>query len=394
MRCIVVQLGARGHYAIPRMLETKGCLEALYTDSCANLGAGRLLDLTVPEGLRGGAVRKLLQRRISGVPASRIRSTDRLLAQRHSAPRKGDVFTRIDRIGTRFSRRMIQWGIGRATHVYSSFGEGLEFCRFAKERGLRICIDVFITPVAHRIVAEERRHFPEWEGGPAKLDERLEPRIREIADLADVLICPSQNVVDGLAVFAEESINKAHLVPYGCGANFHGRYNAPIPGRILFGGTAELRKGIHYFAAAARRLGSVGYDFRVAGNVTEKIRNLPECKSLTFLGRVSREEMVEEILCADLLVLPTLAEGSAYITGEAIVAGLPQVTTRSAGSLVVDRESGLIVPERDVEALIESIGRVVHDRALRRQFAEGTRSAAGQLSEEAWSERLIAALAG
>jgi len=39
-----------------------------------------------------------------------------------------------------------------------------------------------------------------------------------------------------------------------------------VAGRILFGGTAELRKGIHYYAEAANKLQALGrpYSFRVA----------------------------------------------------------------------------------------------------------------------------------
>ena len=43
----------------------------------------------------------------------------------------------------------------------------------------------------------------------------------------------------------------------------------PVRGRILFAGTADLRKGIHYLAMAAEKLVEHGlhYEFRVAGNV-------------------------------------------------------------------------------------------------------------------------------
>ena len=43
MKFIVAQLGARMHYAIPRMLQQVGMLEHFYTDICAVKGMGRFV---------------------------------------------------------------------------------------------------------------------------------------------------------------------------------------------------------------------------------------------------------------------------------------------------------------------------------------------------------------
>jgi len=276
--------------------------------------------------------------------------------------------------------------------IYSAHGVSPAVRERAKERGLKICVDVFITPVAHRIIAEERRRFPDWEGNAAPCDERLETRILEILALADFLLCPGENVVDGLRQLDHEAPKKVRVVPYGSGADFGGRLNIPVAGRVLFAGTAELRKGIHYFAAAAKQLPTRGYDFRVAGGVTDRIRQLPACRSLNFLGRISRTEMVQELLRADVVVLPTLAEGSASVISEALVAGVPVITTHSAGSVVVHGNSGLLVPERDAGGLAIAIENVISDRARRASLASGARATAPLLSEEEWGERLLAAL--
>src|SRR5258705_10201873 len=98
-----------------------------------------------------------------------------------------------------------------------------------------------------------------------------------------------------------------------------------IPGTVLFAGTADLRKGIHYLAMAAEELKCRGrsYESRIAGNVTPKIAQRQECRQLTFLGRVPRDQMQNEFARADILVLPSLAEGSAEVTYEALAAGIP-----------------------------------------------------------------------
>ena len=389
----MAQLGARHHYAIPRILENHGALEALYTDSCAEHGLGRTCALLCPTRLREGRIAALLQRRIQGVSPERIRSTDRvLLSLADSRLRRRNAFAAQLVAGEAFGEAMLRWGFGRATGVYSMFGESLSFLRAAREKQLSVAVDVFITPVAHRIVAREREQFPIWEGPAEAPDSRLETRIREIFSVADLLLCPGTNVVEGIRELDPESVRRTRVVPYGSGLALRGQQNEPQPGRVLFGGTAELRKGIHYFAHAARRLAGHGFTFVVAGNVTERIRRLPECSALTFLGRVSRAQMIEELRRADVFVLPTLAEGSASVITEALSASLPVITTRAAGSIIEHGRSGLLVPERDAEALGESIESVLSDRQMRRHLAHGARDGALALTESAWAERLLGAL--
>jgi glycosyltransferase involved in cell wall biosynthesis len=387
MKFIVVQIGARHHYAIPRILERAGALWALYTDACANKGIGRWLSVILPGFACTGQIARLLQRSVTGLPPGKIKSTDRLLFQQMFGSHQADD-------AAAFALVMKKWGTGKATGVYSMFGEGLDFLRWAKALGLTISVEIFITPIAHQIVAEEQRRFPEWEEPRNDDHERIEARVREVIEVADVLLCPGENVVDGLQAYENFVLAKARVVPYGSGANFQGRINQPIAGRVLFAGTAELRKGIHYFAAAARRLASASgsHDLRVAGNVTDRIRQRPECAALNFLGRLTRAEMIEELLRADVLVLPTLAEGSASVINEALVIGLPVITTASAGSVVRHGVDGLIIPERDPEALAEAIRQIIFQRELRNEMSKNCVERAHMVTETAWSERLMMAL--
>jgi glycosyltransferase involved in cell wall biosynthesis len=168
----------------------------------------------------------------------------------------------------------------------------------------------------------------------------------------------------------------------------------PQPGRVLFVGTAELRKGIHYLALAAEKLAAknIRCEFRVAGNVSPQIARRTECKHLNFLGRVPRERIAEEYQQADIFVLPSLAEGSAEVTYEALAAGLPVITTRAAGSVARDGIEGRIVPERDSNTLADAIEQLVEDRALRDRMATAARERARDYTWEKYGERLVKAL--
>ena len=115
-------------------------------------------------------------------------------------------------------------------------------------------------------------------------------------------------------------------------------------------------------------------------------------RHLNFLGRVPREEMREEFLKADVFVLPTLAEGCASVVHEAVMAGCPVITTRASGTMVEDGRGGVIVPERDTDALAEAIQSIVQDRSKRDELAASCDDLAKAFTEDSWSERLMVAL--
>ena len=394
MKVTVVQIGARHHYAVPRMLERAGVLAGFHTDAIGVKGLGRLLP-RMPGIGRDAAIRKLGQRVPVGVPTGKIRQTDALLWRRIRGKlglgAMPEGYVEDDHV---FDRIAASWGFAGADTLYAMQKHGTLLLEAAREAGVRVVVDVFITPVAHRIVEEERRRFPELEapaGGGGSCEREDERNRREFA-LADLLLCPGQNVVEGVREYAEGRDKAVAVVPYGSGASFGGRRNQPEKGRILFAGTADLRKGIHYLGMAAEKLAARGWDFRVAGNVEETLARHPRMKHLHFLGRLPKPQMVEEFLRADVFVLPTLAEGCASVVHEAVAAGCPVITTAAAGTLVAEGLGGRIVPERDAEALAEAIVAVVENRGLRQDLAESGRSLAAELTEDAWSERLLAAL--
>ena len=211
---------------------------------------------------------------------------------------------------------------------------------------------------------------------------------------SDFFVCPSQVVRDDLTGNWGVEPSRTAVVPYGVNPQWLDILPRPIRARILFAGTAELRKGIHYLGMAAEQLKSRGYDydFRVAGNVTNRIAERTENRRLTFLGRVPRERMHQEFEQADIFVLPSLAEGSAEATYEALASGLPVVTTASAGSVVRHGVDGLIVPERDATALADAIVQIVEDRALRERMSVAARERAEDYTWDRYGVRLIAAL--
>jgi len=58
---------------------------------------------------------------------------------------------------------MVRSGFGEATHLYSMLGECAPLLVAAKDRGLRVVSEIYILLSTERILAAERKQFPDWE---------------------------------------------------------------------------------------------------------------------------------------------------------------------------------------------------------------------------------------
>jgi glycosyltransferase involved in cell wall biosynthesis len=258
--------------------------------------------------------------------------------------------------------------------------------------------EIYIVLSAERILAQERLRFPEWEYPAPDLDVVRSEFSEQRALLADTdfVVCPAARVRRDLEENFAFALSRSVLVPYGVDQKWLKLALSPVAGRVLFVGTAGLRKGIHYLAKAAELLVGKGrkYEFRIAGDVTSKIKQQPECRHLNFTGRIPHELIQAEYAQADVFVLPSLAEGSAEVGYEALAAALPVITTEAAGSVVRDGIEGLIVPERDPAALAAAIESIVGNRDLRAKMSSAARIRARDYTLERYGDRLIAAAEG
>ena len=383
------------------ILEQAGLLERFYTDLCGDLGWGRQIARArfVP-GLRP-SLSRLAGRRLPDATRRLTRTFD-WPACRHAlrAARTHADAAAAFRAQLSFSdslgRAMARAGYGAATHLYSMLGECGPFLAEGHRRGLTVVADVYILLSTDQLLAEERRAFPGWE--PDVPDyaaiRRQAGRERILLTRSHHFICPSPAVQDDLVANFGIARERSSLVPYGVDPRWLALAPRPVRGRVLFAGAAGLRKGIHYLALAAQRLRtrSHAYEFRVAGGVAPTVAQQPLCRNLDFLGRVPRDRIHEELAAADVFVLPSLAEGSAGATYEALAAGVPVVTTPAAGSVVRDGIEGRIVPERDPVALADAIAEIVEDRDKRARMSIAARERARDYTWDRYGERLVGIL--
>ena len=402
-RVLVVQMGARHNYAVPTIFERAGMLEAFYTDMCAGKGLGRIASL-VSYLVPNDQIKALANRRPPPEVLRRTKTFDaetlryrisRLIRKGGSAKETMAMYSHVGRLG----RRMLEYGLQGSTHLYTSLGEGQDLLEKARRGKIRTAVDVIIALSWHDIVAQEYKDYPGWGDPPldvANAGGRMACRNIVTVELGDRLICPSSFVRDDLVCNYGIDPEKIVVVPYSIHEDWLTLPSKPVAGRVLFVGTADLRKGIHYLAMAANYLSKKGksYDVRVAGGVEDRVRTQRVCRNLEFLGRVPRSMIANEYKRADVFVLPSLVEGSAGVIYEALAAGIPVVTTRSSGSIVRDGVDGFIVPERDPVALAKAINEIISDRSLRKKMSEAARENARHYTWENYAKRLIPAVVG
>lgn len=398
---VVSQLGARMHYAVPRMLHEAGRLEWLYTDICAVKGWPRAV-AAVPDRLLPSSLRRLTGRIPNGVPREKIMcfSAVGLSAnlRRTIKPTPAQDTKVALAAGRTFSRYVVQRGFGSAGGFYGISGECLEQLQAARQQGLWTAVEQIIAPraVVDRLIGSEAVRHPEWQAADEAdpLAGAYAAREKAEWEASDIVICPSEFVRQGVEEVGGP-VERCVVVPYGIDTRFQRpsrprRRSGPL--RVLTVGAMGLRKGSPYVLEAARRFGK-NARFRMVGPAV-----LPEALrqkfngSLELVGSTPRSEMIRHYEWADVFLLPSICEGSATVTYEALSAGLPVITTPNAGSVVRDCVDGFICPPGDVDAICARLEQLARDGDMLDQMASEARTGATDHDLAAYGRRLIAAL--
>jgi teichuronic acid biosynthesis glycosyltransferase TuaC len=149
--------------------------------------------------------------------------------------------------------------------------------------------------------------------------------------------------------------------------NFQRRY-------ILFVGRIIYDKGIYELAEAFNIIALKYSDIHLImiGEEIEKenlINKFAEGISVRvhFKGIILYKEVAHYMKIAELLVLPTWAEGLPNVVMEAMAVGLPVVATDVGGipEVLENEVTGLSVPAKNAEKLAEAIVRMIEDKNLR-----------------------------
>ncbi len=245
--------------------------------------------------------------------------------------------------------------------------ESLKSIDAAHEHGTLALVDRGYAHPRHskRILEEEYELYgvprslektPRWLIPYDHLRREQEEALAEF-DAADHVLVPSQYCYD---TFVAEGFDpkKLILIPRGFDPGlFRPGPKPDTTFRVIFVGLLAVRKGLKYLLEAWQRLALPGAELMLVGTLHAELKPLltPYLSRDDVLHVPFTDDPGARMRSADLFVFPSLDEGSAKVTYEAMACGLPVVVTANAGSVARDGRDGFIVPQRSVEALMEKI---------------------------------------
>ncbi len=155
----------------------------------------------------------------------------------------------------------------------------------------------------------------------------------------------------------------------------------------------ERRKGQHLLLDAVARTRDAVPGLRLAitsdgpkrASLEAQATRLGVRDRVAFLGRVEPAVLAALYRAADVFVLTPLIlrdgdkvdyEGFGIVYSEAASVGVPSIASRSGGACeaVRDGETGIVVPEGDVDQLAAALVRMAQDRELRLRLGENARA--------------------
>lgn len=400
----VAQLGARMHYAVPNILNRAEMLDRFFTDWHSPKW---LASLAAPLSRWYGGAARVVGRRAPDVPSTKIRA-NLFLAVRYAAlVRRKRAAGMTEEAYLWAADKFPQWVArvldqeGWPSGIYAFNTAARDLFSAAEKRGTVKILEQTIAPADYEreLVAEAARRFPEWGWGSqvvSSAQQELDSREKEEWSLADHIICGSEFVANALRMRGVAA-EKLSVIPYGIegkGGEIPSlEARPPGPLRVLFAGAVGLRKGAPVLIGAAQALrGSV--EITLAGRwdaPSHLIRKLP--KNVRWLGAVPRAAMEAHYRSHDVLVLPSVCEGSATVCYEAVSHGLPIITTANSGFPVVDGVSGFLIATNDFQALADRLQKLYASPELLLAMSNETLRSRDEYTLEAYGKRLLALLA-
>lgn len=285
----------------------------------------------------------------------------------------------------RTSRGIGEWAHGeieriRPDRIYAFTQVGLESLEWASRSGVDSILE---SPNGHianfaEVYRRESSDFcgRTYRGHPNQMMvERVEreyslaSRIRLSSDWSRRTFAREPALAGKIAVF-DQPIDLQRFRPSTEQPEFSG------PLRVCFVGMLDLRKGFVYLLRAIRKVGAERIKLRIVGATGDADSRMLFMRESAGLDvSASTGDPIDAMRNSELLVLPTLEDGSPFAVAEAMACGLPVIVTDQCGGAewVREGESGWIVPARDSDALARALERAIRVRAHLREMGASAR---------------------
>ena len=234
---------------------------------------------------------------------------------------------------------------------------------------------------------------------PPKHDHAYNAQVLRVEEeeyrLADCLLCPSDFVV---RTFLDQGFSRGKLARHIYGFDEKIYFPDPKPRdphrglTMLFAGVCAVRKGLHYALDAwlqspARLDGT----FLIAGEFlpayAKRLSSLLAHRSVKVLGH--RNDVPELMRTSDIMILPSIEEGSALVCGEAIASGCVPLVSDASSGICEHMENSLVHQVGDVITLAKHITLLHQDRALLARLRTAGLRGAPEITWTATGQKLL-----
>ena len=213
--------------------------------------------------------------------------------------------------------------------------------------------------------------------------------------IADHLLCPSDFVMQ---TFLDRGFPRDRLArhQYGFDEKFchaNGRTHHAKPGlTFLFAGGCAPRKGLHFaleawLKSSAHTTGTFLILGEFIPGYAELLAPMLAHPSVTRLG--FRKDYPVVMRDSDILVLPSIEEGSALVTSDARGCGCVLLVSDAAGAICKHNENALVHRPGDVTTLARHMSQLHEDRALLERLRVASLSTVNELTWDTAGERLL-----
>ena len=355
----VATLGARRHYAVPKLLNELGFLGCFFTDFYAGNKNKALITLLEVLSSYGGSpsLMRLLGRRVAGLNSTNVKSFDLMGLKYIWALKRASAGTEIDdiyrEVAARFASNILGCSDLEKSVVWAFKGAAQELFEGVVNKDVVRVLDQISNPgtLENALARTELENYGHWvkeDSLSLNSSYAIDRELKEWS-LADRIVVGSPFVKEGLLKCNVDE-DKIAVIPSGVDTSQfqwvqRGSFKRDRPLRVLFVGRVSILKGVQYLLEAVSALGGHVVEARFAGAVSVKERYLSKFASnCEFLGAVPRNQISDHYKWADVFCFPSITEGSAAVTYEALCSGLPVITTPNAGSIVTDRVNGFVIP--------------------------------------------------
>ena len=245
--------------------------------------------------------------------------------------------------------------------------------------------EFFDVPMVSTVHATEAGRHSGWVSG--QISRQVHAVESWFVRESDSLIACSASMSDEISDLFGPDLGEIVVIRNGIDSSrwpFAPRRANTGPPELLYIGRLEYEKGVHEAIAALPRIRRThpGTTLTIAGDGTQEdwlvdvARKHRVLKAVRFVGRVDHDQLLRLLHQTDAAVLPSHYEPFGIAALEAAAAGAPLVASNvgGLGEAVIDGETGVSFPPRDVAALADAVRRVLDDPVAAQQRATAARA--------------------